>query len=51
MAVRTISFDPNEDLFYTASLDQKVCKWSEHRLIWRSNIEASETRHAFGARN
>ena len=44
MAIRTISFDPQEDYFYTASLDQKVCKWSQHSLIWHNTIDVSAKR-------
>ncbi|KAH9400745.1 hypothetical protein TYRP_002317 [Tyrophagus putrescentiae] len=39
MAIRSIAFDPQEDLFYTASLDQKVCKWSTGALVWRTTID------------
>lgn len=44
MAIRSIAFDPQEDLFYTASLDQKVCKWSTGALIWRTTIDVSDRR-------
>lgn len=41
MAIRTISYGRNNDeIFYTASLDQKVCKWhTTTGLVWRRQLE------------
>ncbi|KAJ6221100.1 hypothetical protein RDWZM_006912 [Blomia tropicalis] len=51
MAIRTVSVDPLNDCFYTASLDQKVCKWNQDSLIWKSNLDIqaiSSTVHPSG---
>lgn len=39
MAIRTLSFDSRHDTFYTASLDQKVCKWDRSGMIWKSDSD------------
>lgn len=45
MAVRTISFDSKEDIFYTVSLDQKICKWSSTALIWKVDSNVSNIQY------
>lgn len=42
MAIRTTTFDPKQDIFYTASLDQKLCRWNTNLLLWKIDIEVSE---------
>jgi hypothetical protein len=39
MAVRGLAVDPKQDYFYSAALDQKICKWDEKTLIWRTTTE------------
>lgn len=39
MAVRGLAVDPKQEWFYSAGLDQKICKWNESNLIWRTTTE------------
>lgn len=43
MGIRGLAADPKEAAFYSAALDQKVCKWNEKTLIWRTTTEVSRS--------
>ncbi|XP_054159536.1 echinoderm microtubule-associated protein-like CG42247 [Oppia nitens] len=40
LAVRGLAVDPRDACFYSSALDQKVCKWNEMHLIWRTTTES-----------
>lgn len=41
LAIRGLAVDPQYEFIYSSGLDQKVCKWNDSNLIWRTTTEVN----------